>query len=186
MGTISQKVIAKAFLILINTLFFGCLFYFLISNVKIFHWFKTNNISDFMFYALVFIIYISYCLINNTIINIVPKNKMLIYIVVPTLIFVLLSRILYIYFLFFLFFLFLYAFLLNFLSHQNIKKISYANIIVLSILLGIMVLLTLIIGSDVFDYYCLLAFIYLGIFHFILVLLNIKTFSKMEEENQLQ
>lgn len=116
MGTISRKIINKAFLILLNTLIFGLLFFFLVSS-------ETGYDSPFLFYLITFLTFNGYSFINNQLVTIAPKYSMIFYSVIFSIILIL-SFIYLSYSMFILFpFVFFYILLLYIIENKTLKTL---------------------------------------------------------------
>lgn len=178
MGKISYKIIAKAFLILLYTLLFNILVYLILFERGKF-WFSLNpndNLKTSLIHSsfLIFIIYLLCYYLNNKIIKIVPKYSIF---YISLFLIILISSFIFLgyYLLLLLPIIFCYILLIHFIIYSFIKRVLFANFITLS-LISIILFFT----KSCVEYYWFFLYSYFGVFHFILVLLNIKTLSKNE------
>lgn len=183
MGTIANRIIGKASLILLNTFIFSLVFHLIISTEKITGWSKTSDLAYYTILLGTFCLFTIYNLINNTITEIIPKKWALIYIIVLSIIFTLSLPHFWLYIPLFFLFLFFYCLILKATS-LYLKKILIADILTFAFSIGAFLLFTFLIKTnDNLPYFYSLAFSYFGIFHFILTLLNVQTLSKTEVKN---
>lgn len=180
MQPISTKLVIKAFVILLNTLIFGLLLGLITSSEALIIWSRDRDIIEWILLPLVFLLLVSYSLINNAIIEIAPKNIMIVYIVSLAIFLCLSFLIFWLYALVVIVFLFIYV-LIFYIINPEIKKVFLADLLTFILVFGMIVLFELIIKTeDNLVYYYSFAFAYFGIFHFILILLNIRTLSLFE------
>ncbi|MDQ0593200.1 hypothetical protein QFZ37_001569 [Chryseobacterium ginsenosidimutans] len=188
MGTISSKIIGKAFLILLSTFFLILVSYLTTSSEKINNFLNEKNIAEILYYIIISTMCIISYTFNNKMIKIIDRY-LFIYLFTYLLIIILSLEILYYFSVFVFLILFIYIVFIKLKGSFNLKYVIIANIFTLAISV-LMLVQTL--NDTRFDkiypiaVVSLLAFSYFGIFHFLLVLLNIKTLSKIEEEKQIQ
>jgi len=184
MGTISKKTLSKAILILLVTIVSNAIIYIMLFEKARFGFsfnLNYNLYNTILIYSpLIFIVnFLSYAL-NNKLIKIISQY-FIIYISFLVIILIFGFIFLGYYVLLLVPFIFLYTLMVQLIKVSILNKTILANI--LTLVIGSILLFFL--GSTT-KFYWLFIFSYFGIFHFILVLLNIKILSKMEEEKQIQ